>query len=55
MGGGQLECPVFRPTLEEVLGSGWEAYIDKIERKMDGRGIAKIVAPAGAGARNWAR
>ena len=40
------DVPVFRPSLEQLAGS-FEAYVENIERKIGGPGIAKIVAPKG--------
>lgn len=48
MGGSTLVCPVFTPTLQEVLNVPWEEYIDRIEKKIGPCGIAKIVGPPGA-------
>ena len=44
MGIGDMECPVFRPTLEDIYGP-FERYIEKIEKKMAVTGICKIVPP----------
>jgi hypothetical protein len=44
MGIGDMECPVFRPTLEDIYGP-FERYIEKIEKKMAKTGICKIVPP----------
>lgn len=44
MGIGDMECPVFRPTLEDIYGP-FERYIEKIEKKMAQTGICKIVPP----------
>ena len=43
------ECPVYRPTLEEVQSQTFVQYVESLERKAAFReaGICKIVAPDG--------
>lgn len=44
------ECPVLYPTMEDMMG-GFEAYIEKHEKKIAQAGLVKIVPPAGWQAR----
>lgn len=38
-----LVCPVLRPSLEDVRGTSFEAYIQKHEKMILAKGVVKIV------------
>lgn len=42
-----LECPVFRPTLDEVRSLTFVEYVEKVEPQWLHAGICRIVAPEG--------
>lgn len=42
-----FECPVFRPTLDEVRNLSFAEYVESVEPKWLHVGICKIVAPEG--------
>lgn len=41
----EWQCPVFYPTIEDVYGD-FEAYIEKVEKKIEKFGVCKICMPA---------
>ena len=43
----ELECPVFRPTLEDVRSLTFEEYVESIEPQWGPAGVCRIVAPEG--------
>jgi hypothetical protein len=39
----ETQCPVLKPSLEEVKGVSFEAYIQKHEKRILKMGVCKIV------------
>ena len=42
-----LECPVFRPTLDELKNKTFAEYVESIEPQWLHLGVCRIVAPDG--------
>lgn len=42
-----MECPVFRPTLDDLRSKTFEEYIEEIEPLFEREGVCRIVTPEG--------